>query len=418
MRASFSLVVQRSDLETIDRYSYHWLASRSRRQRSALRTLTSFYLIETKYRNQGEALLDLHPIIRQFVRKEFPKKDREKFAGRILSFFDRMIGKFKAQLPNCPSYEILENWTRKADIQITFGQFEAATSTLAEIASPLLERGYPEEWIRLTNRLFSVVNWANACSSYVSFDSVFGTSIRAMVEMGRAPEANLWLAKYQDGIPGKSAQYVHLCDLRCYLHWFVGDFESAIQFGEEGERLRNATQVDTGFSCSHNFALALRDSGKVEHALQIFLGAESLSNVLDYGTSSDGKDATFYGNIGRCMFLMGRPDDALGCYIRSAQMLEAEGGFRARRNGGYARYWLGQLHCKQSNPSLAAMCFRAAICAWEETSPCRTQQPLDELRILTLAPIILKTYLEMPSGKVEAEFLRWLDAEIALRTQK
>ena len=65
----------------------------------ALKALRSFHLIEIRTRPEGEPLLGLHPIIRQFVRTSFPKKDREKCVGTILGFLDQMIGRFKNLLP-------------------------------------------------------------------------------------------------------------------------------------------------------------------------------------------------------------------------------------------------------------------------------------------------------------------------------
>ena len=52
----------------------------------ALKTLRSFHLIETRTQPQGESLLGLHPIIREFVRTSFPKRDRERYVGAILGF--------------------------------------------------------------------------------------------------------------------------------------------------------------------------------------------------------------------------------------------------------------------------------------------------------------------------------------------
>ena len=149
-----------------------------------MKTLRSFHLIEIRTQAEGEPLLGLHPIIREFVRTAFPKKDREKYVGTILDFLDQMIGRFKNLLTQEPSYEILEHWVRKAELQITFAHFEEATSTIAEISRPLVNRGYSEEMIRLTQRLLGDIDWAEACSSYKDFDDVFQHCLKAMIEMG------------------------------------------------------------------------------------------------------------------------------------------------------------------------------------------------------------------------------------------
>ena len=48
----------------------------------ALKTLRSFHLIEVRTQPEGEPLLGLHPIIREFVRTSFPKRDRENIRWR------------------------------------------------------------------------------------------------------------------------------------------------------------------------------------------------------------------------------------------------------------------------------------------------------------------------------------------------
>ena len=232
----------------------------------ALKTLGSFHLIETRTQPGSEPLLGLHPIIREFVRSNFPKRDQEQHAGPILGFLDQMISRFKYLLPQDPPYAILENWIQKAELEIRFGHFEEATSTIAEIVHPLVNRGYSEEMIRLTMRLLGEVNWAEACSSYKDFDSVFQRCLTLMIQLGHDASEGL-LTQYEDAIPGKSSQFILLCNLRCYADWYTGKYDSAIRWGEKGKHLKNSTSVDTVFSTKHNLALARRDAGRIPEAL-------------------------------------------------------------------------------------------------------------------------------------------------------
>ena len=240
----------------------------------ALKALRSFHLIEVRAPARGEPLLGLHPIIREFVRTSFPRKDREKHVGAILDFLDRMIGRFKSLLQQEPSYEILEHWIRKADLQITFRHFDEATSTIAEIAYPLVNRGYSEELIRLGRRLLSEVDWAEACASYTDFDAVFSRCVKEMIESGHDGVGDL-LARYEAAILGKSSQYILLCDLRCYDDWYAGRLDSAIRWGRQGQELKDGSRVDTSYSTEQHLALSLRDAGLVADALGVFLGGEA-----------------------------------------------------------------------------------------------------------------------------------------------
>ena len=373
----------------------------------ALKALRSFHLIEIRPQQQGEPLLGLHPIIREFVRANFPKRDRERYVGPIFSFLTLMIGRFKPLLPKEPPYEILENWTRKADLEITFRRFEEATSTIAEVGRPLIERGYSEEVIRLCVRLFGELDWAEACSSYREFDAIFDRCLKVMVECGHDATRGL-LARYENGIPGKSAQFILLCDLRCYSDWFSGEYDSAIRWGEKGERLKARTAVDTEFSTRHNLALSRRDAGRMAEAMKSFLEGESFDVVVTPGEWIPAKGAPFYGNVGRCLFLAGDFDTALVCYVKSARLLEEGGSHVDRVNRGYIRDWIGELLAEQEEFELAAASYRAAVAIWNETSPPRAAQAKERLQAVVSANPGLRIRLEEADWKAEETFGSWL----------
>ena len=373
----------------------------------ALKTLRSFHLIETRTQPKGEALLGLHPIIREFVRTGFPKEDREKYVGAILGFLDRRIGRFKSMLSQEPSYEILEHWIRKAELKITFGRFEEATSTIAEIALPLVNRGYSEEMVRLTMRLLGEIDWAEACSSYKDFDTVFGQCLTQMIQIGHDASKDL-LTRYEAAIPGKSSQFILLCDLRCYADWYTGKYDSAIRWGEKGDQLKERTSVDTGFSTKHNLALSRRDAGRVTEAIESFLDGESLEEVVTPGKRIQGKGAPFYGNIGRCLFLTSRLDEALVCYVKSAQLLEESRTHSDRLNKGYIRSWIAELLVQQERFELAAASYRAAVCMWHDSAPPRAAQAKNKMETLVTGHPGLRIYLDEADWKAEEAYGRWL----------
>lgn len=376
----------------------------------ALKTLRSFHLVEVRTRPEGEPLLGLHPLIREFVRSNFPKKDREKYVGAILSHLDQMISQFRALLPKAPSYQILEYWTRKADFQMSFGHFEMATSTIEEISRSLINRGYVEEMVRLTMRLFAECDWAVACSSYRHFDSVFGRCLELMIQMNHEATDDL-LSRYESAIPGKSSQFILLCNLRCYFEWYHGRFESAIVWGENGERLKESSSVDTSFSCKHNLALARRDGGELEKAIESFLDGESLNSVVAPGERIEAKNAPFYGNIGRCLYFSGKLDEAMVCYIKSAQLLQQGHDHMDQLNRGYVRLWIAELFIDRNEDELAASFLRAAMCMWEKCSPPRSAHVKDKLVAIIGKRGELSEYLEEADWKVEGAFLRWLDQQ-------
>jgi len=373
----------------------------------ALRGLKSFYLIEIKSGQGGDPSLDLHPIIRQFIRREYPKKEREPFVGRVIGFLDKMIARFRGSLPESPPIQILENWTRKADLLISVGRLEDAVETLREIGESLLRKGYREEYVRASNNLFRELDWADACATYKHFDAVFDRSITTMIELGKRSDVELWLESYANAVPGKSAQYINLCNLRSHAEWFDGNFEASISWAEEGEQLKRNSAVDTQFTCEHHLALARRDSGDYEGALSIFLGNESLTSVLDARDAKDEKHASFYGNIGRCLFMKGETEFALRCYKRSAQLIQKE---PSTINIGYVRLWVAELAERLGDFGLAAVSYRAAICSWEQIAPPRVSTPGEKLLRLSVAHPETAYVLQMDARAAESQFLKWLNA--------
>ena len=231
-----------------------------------------------------------------------------------------------------------------------------------------------------------------------------------MIEMGHDASSDL-LTRYENAIPGKSSQFILLCDLRCYAYWYTGKYDLAIRWGEKGNQLKESTSVDTGFSTKHNLALSLRDAGRVSEAIRGFLKGESLEVVVTPGQRIQDQDASFYGNIGRCLFLTGRLEEALVCYVKSAQLLEESRTHKDRLNKGYIRSWIAELLVQQEKFELAAASYRAAVCVWNNPSPPRASQMNDKLESLVTKHPDLRAYVDMEDWKAEEAYGRWLDRQ-------
>ena len=270
-----------------------------------------------------------------------------------------------------------------------------------------MNRGYSEEMVRISNRLFRAIDWAAACSLYKDFDMVFCFSLEAMTQLGHNATSDL-LDKYENGIPGKSAQYILLCNLRCYNLWYARDYSGAIRWGEEGEALKSSTAVDTAFSTRHNLALARRDDGLVSEALESFLEGEPLEVVIAPGKRVEGKGANYYGNIGRCLFLKGDLEEAAVCLVKSAKLLEDGRREANRLNKGYIRWWMAELLVLEESFEFATAFFRAAECMWSVSSPPRAMQV--RARANEVFPEGSDHFheLEMECWKAEEEFRAWL----------
>lgn len=135
--------------------------------------------------------------------------------------------------------------------------------------------------------------------------------------------------------------------------------------GERGQALRRASGVDTAFDLEHNLALANRDAGHPELALDTFLQGRALTDVLDPDELDESRGGAHYGNIGRCLHFMGQIDSALVCYQKSALLLEkyeVEGILKQ----GFIRRWIGELLIAKGQYTLGAYFLEAARLRWKK----------------------------------------------------
>ena len=368
--------------------------------RKAVRVLKTLNLVVIKPEPSGRDTLELHPLIREFIKTEYSPKERERFIGIVCKIFDRVILKFKPQLKRFPSFSILEHWTLRAELAINQRNYKEALGYLHEAADPLTGNGYVEEFVRVGSRLFSELDWTEAVLvNYPYFDWMVGEVSEQLSHLGRYAEADELARRYEEVIIGTSARFIHLCKIRSHSYWLRGDYAKAKQWGRRGVQLKQSANVDTDYDCAHNLALAQRDSDEVEPALKYFLKDQTVDELLR-GDVSDSRASDVFGNVGRCLWLKGDIANALRCLRRSARMLESESGSNTLVNQGWAALWLGEL-LKNSQKFDLAFCFcKRAESRWKSSSPIKAQ--LARNQIDEIASELLKL------GKVPS----WAEADI------
>lgn len=376
----------------------------------SVKTLRSLQLIVVRRQEEVE-LLELHPLVKAFVRKEFPRQDREQYISKIVLFLEKMMGKYKSLLDKRPPFLILDHWMQKIELDLNRGRHEDAVLSLTEVAGPLTESGFYEELVRMGKRLLNEIDWAVACVEYKSFDQLLIVVIESMTQLGQYTDAERYLANYETAIPGKSAQYINLCALRCYCYWYRQEFAQAIMWGEEGDVLRATSNVDTSFFSAHNLALARRDSGQIEPALRYFLAGSDLVSVVSDKTTEKGRPGNFYGNIGRCLHFQGKLQDAVAVYRKSASLLEEDQGRLADLNRGYIRFWIGEAQESLGEKELAASCFAAAIRKWDRVSPPRARAAETSLSRVMSDGYNPAGAIANDADEAERRFRTWLNCQ-------
>jgi tetratricopeptide (TPR) repeat protein len=378
--------------------------------RKAIRLLKTLNLVVIKPEPGGRDSLELHPLIREFIRSEYSPKDRERFIGIICKVFDRVILTFKPQLQQLPSYNILEHWTLRAELALNRRNYKEALDYLHEAAEPLVAKGYVEEFVRVGSRIFREVDWTEAVlENYPYLDWMIGEVSEQLSHLGRYAEADELTERYEEVLIGKSARFIHLCQIRSYSYWLRGDYYKAKEWGRRGVELKQSAHVDTGFDCAHNLALAQRDSGEIEPALKYFLKDQTVDELLQPGEESDERASHVFGNVGRCFWLQGDVKNALRCLRRSASMLESETGTNVLVNQGWAAFWLGELLESAGKLDLAYCFFKRAESKWKSSSPIKAQlgRTRSEAALVELKKL---GKLPFPSdGEVERQCKNWLE---------
>lgn len=374
----------------------------------AIKALKSLHLISIRTSPDNKDVVDLHPLIREHVRKHFPRSQREKFISRIVRALDRRLVEFRVLFKdNQFPASALNVWTHKIDISINAGDYGNAIDSLVEIESALESGGLSDESIRLSKRIFESVDWTSFCKSSKKFNSLWASAVKLMVERETCTEADKYLQQYSDSIEGAGAQFINYCSVRCYRYWFTGDFDQAIYWGEKGTRLKEMSHVDIDYDCGHNLALARRDGGRVAEALKHFLGISTEEEVLANVSPEQEKNGHFYGNIGRCFALNGEIEKALICYRKSAQLTEIK--HDSLVNFGYIRYWVAQAMASKGRYEEAVIFFRAAIAKWKGLVPSMADTIAQELEGHIEKYPELERIKLLPSWRIENRFSEWMN---------
>jgi tetratricopeptide (TPR) repeat protein len=348
----------------------------------AVKALRDINLIVVKPRRGAEDLLELHPLVREFIKRTFPPQERMSFIDAIIQVYLRFMGIHKQATER--SYKVLEHWTESAELYVQAGKIGAAFDCLAEVCAEFYKSA-PGEFARAARILFRATDWTKH-ASYKRFDQVFTIFFRILVNLGRSEEYLDLIEQYNATVPAKDVRYINYCDLRSMMHWTRTEFKEAIEWGEKGKDLKDKTDVDTKYSTEHHLALAQRDYGRPDTALIYFLHGASIEKLIDPDEFDEQRDPSFYGNVGRCLHLMGQIDPALICYRKSALLLQKDRNPHVE-NQGFVRSWIGELLLAKGDFCSAKAFLQAAKSKWRLVAPQRAvsiDEKLKEIESQTL----------------------------------
>ena len=377
----------------------------------AIRTLKALNLVVIKSPgNNSPDTLELHPLVRDFIRRRFPKEERAPYIDSIIHFYNSMIGRFRAVILNAP-YSVLENWTGKVELCLRREQYEDALEALTEVRLSLHKNGYPEEFIRLAVEVLDRIAPTENDKRQQQHDKIYEDLVETLAQLGRFEEADSWLSRFEKTIVGKTARFVLFCHVRAYRYWFESNFLSAIEWAQRGVDLKTSSNMDTKHDCAHTLALAQRDSKDPvagAAALKHFLQGEKLEAILAPSNFDPRRGGPYYGNIGRCLQFAEKMDDALICIKMSAKALENTNDSNVLMNLGYAAFWIGEIMEAKQEYESAYIAFRRAVSKWKIPSPPRARNATEAAnRVREKIP--LTTVVPINDWECDRAFLEWVN---------
>jgi tetratricopeptide (TPR) repeat protein len=155
----------------------------------------------------------------------------------------------------------------------------------------------------------------------------------------------------------------------------------------------------------HTLALAERDAGQADSALQCFLEGRQLADVVDPAELDKERNETYYGNIGRCLHFLGQIESSLTCYQKSALIIERNPVLENVVNQAYIRQLIGELLIGLGQYELAGAFLRAAARKWEQVSPPKAFAVTFSLRQIESRA---RQSLQLPLADVERICMEWI----------
>lgn len=373
--AEFSRAMEAEDIYA---YAIAHCTNRNRFSRS-FKALRKISLITEKRSDVSQdSRFELHPLVKSFVKAEYASREhRHEVISTLILCCDQLIIQISTQDP----IRRLEQLTTKIELEFNSKQLQSSIDTLKNASGELITTGLQEEVIRLSLPMFQEAfqNLKGPVWETVQIHDLLHTVVELLVHLGRKSDCNHILSEYAKVVTSGTVYEIGLCELNCYVNWFLGDFESAIKHGKHGVTLKKESNVDTHFDSKHNLALAQRDSGQYDAALDYFLMGYSIDEVTNLHEVIPNKKASFYGNIGRCLALMANNQNALCCLSRSFEMLEREDSITTQLNMGYCMLWIGDVLMTLDNSKSAYIFYSQALAVWKKCAPHRAEEVVGKI---------------------------------------
>lgn len=341
----------------------------------ALQTLVKMSLVQPVHASAGPDLYDLHPIVRVFIRSNGTLDERREFQDPVIAFYERELKRYEDQEFTVREVELRLEHTR---VLLNAQDHEMALEAVVELSYAVEGTGFLEQFARVGETVLSDVDWdAMTEADDELFVHAAGCVAIALCHLGRTSGSSEILDNLELQVGHVRNRRVEISSARAYMHWFAGDYNEAISAGERGLALGDE-DMDEVVECRHNLALAYRDAGRVDEALELFLKGSRVDQLLAAWDEPE-TNARQLGNVGRCLFFKGDVETALSMYSGSLTRLLRDDDIL---NVGFACQWIGEAMARVGDTQAAVAFFRKAELAWSQAAPPKAQRARGALELL------------------------------------
>lgn len=327
-------------------------------------------------------LYDLHPIIRMKAKEECkPEKKKSLLEKIIIILSFNNWGRLEAIVTSNESYTAdLDRYVECAEIALENQDFPKAVDYVAKVSDGLLKYGEDAKFIELATELLQIAPADKfQIGIHPTLSSIYEDLIKVFLNQGEFEKVNAYLTSLNNGSL-TIQEYIFYSEQMGYSLWFQNHFHRAIEFLEtavqqiksKGERVPSGMEYD--------YALALRDSGRVDEALEYFLSKTDLKTINSWDPDSGRNLAADTGNVSRCYYLKGLLDESLNLCKKSAQYLKKGHTRQDRINYGYALLWVADIYVKQRNFVEAKGYLDEALNVWKRYCPSRIDKIRDHIQ--------------------------------------
>ncbi len=383
----------------------------------ALNRLKLLNLVVTKTKKTKKEEIELHPLVKNFVKGKYPPNERSKYISIIIDYYNKVTYILKERLSGNESLSFYENWTNTVELAINKGDFSLALSSLQEITDSILTAGYFEEYFRVGKLLFKKIDFAKIYNNETPY---FVTQIISFVELSSEinefDSARQVLEGFRDVINSKSKDYIIYCKLECSYNWHRLDNKEAVKWGEQAVNLVKSSKADIDFDLEHGLNLAKRDTREekyINEALQFFLKGTKIEDIVN-SSIDENLSAQYYGNLGRCYFFLKKYDIAISLYSRAFRLAYKEEISMKYMNRGFVSYWIGQLLEKKGDDKMSYFFYSNCMYYWKKHSPHRAIRVDDEIKILKREIPDIEDILKLDNDTIENQCKKYNDKQLQL----